>query len=391
MKQLIEAIHTKKQNKDIYIYGVGLYAQRVYQILLENGIDIAGFVVTSDKACNHNLFPLPIYKADEFDFSNVLIIIGTNRHNSIEIKKYLQNQTNCDGNSILISCEYLEHRETDENYYKMPTVEITTVIGCKVNCKYCPQKLLMNRYFENNLKRDSVMSMDTFRRCLQNLPNECNIQFCGMSEPFLNENCSEMIIEASKSGKHIELYTTLVGASIKKIEKIWNLPLEYVNIHIPDVERNADIPISDEYLQLLTEVVNHKKSDGAFWVNLCNAQGQPDAQVAAICQERLDISTILHDRAGNLDAPMLISKQNKSGALSCTLCGQQLNHNVVLPDGTVLLCCMDYGMKHIIGNLAEQTYEEIMQSKEVAQIKQGLCGDEGIDILCRNCSNASKL
>ena len=32
------------------------------------------------------------------------------------------------------------------------------------------------------------------------------------------------------------------------------------------------------------------------------------------------------------------------------------DQNVVLPNGDVLLCCMDYAMKHRIGNLIEGDY-----------------------------------
>jgi organic radical activating enzyme len=391
VKEFTDEILKRKKEKDIYIYGAGLYAQRVYQVLLKDNVDIAGFVVTNDDSCNRSMFQLPIYKAKEVDFRNILLIIGANRHNSIEIKKYLETRTDCNLEDVIVACEYLDRRQINENYYEIPTIEFTTVIGCKVNCKYCPQNLLISKYFENNLNRDKIMSMDIFRKCLNHLPHECNIQFCGMAEPFLNKNCSDMIIEASEAGKHIELYTTLVGATEEDIKKIWDLPLDYVNIHIPDSEGNAKIPITNEYLQMLSEVVKHKKKDDTFFVNLCNSQGMPSEEVLSICQDKFDIATVLHDRAGNLDAPMLIHKENKCGKLSCTLCGQELNHNVLLADGTVLLCCMDYGMKHVIGNLAEQTYEEIIHGREIERIRQGMYGDEEIDILCRKCSNASKI
>ena len=251
MEQFIKKIHEVKKGKRLYIYGAGLYAQRVYQLLLKNNIEIEGFVVTNDNKCNSQLFPLPIKKAEEIDFSNVALILGVNRHNSIEILEYLQNEKKCDMKNVLVACEYLEQRKINKDYYKMPTIELTTVIGCRVNCKYCPQKLLINKYFENNPNREKEMSMDIFKKCLSHLPEECNIQFCGMAEPFLNARCSDMIIEACNAGKNIELYTTLVGTSIEDIKKIWDLPIDYVNIHIPDKDNNAKIPITDDYLKML--------------------------------------------------------------------------------------------------------------------------------------------
>ena len=41
-------------------------------------------------------------------------------------------------------------------------------------------------------------------------------------------------------------------------------------------------------------------------------------------------------------------------------CDETLYHNVVLPNGDVSLCCMDYGLKHILGNLYTQEYNDII-------------------------------
>lgn len=100
----------------------------------------------------------------------------------------------------------------------------------------------------------------------------------------------------------------------------------------------------------------------------------------------------MHDRAGNLDDDILISATRKRhGKISCSLCGQALNHNILLPDGRVLLCCMDYGMKHVLGNLLQQSYEEIINGSEMQRLKCAINGDESIDLLCRGCSSATEI
>lgn len=48
-------------------------------------------------------------------------------------------------------------------------------------------------------------------------------------------------------------------------------------------------------------------------------------------------------------------------------------------------------MKHVLGNLTEQSYEEIMNGKEIDKIKAAINGDESIDILCRRCSSATEI
>ena len=56
-------------------------------------------------------------------------------------------------------------------------------------------------------------------------------------------------------------------------------------------------------------------------------------------------------------------------------CLEKLYHNVVLPNGDVSLCCMDYGLEHIIGNLLDQEYEDVIP-------KHNTCFN-----LCRFCEN----
>ena len=63
-------------------------------------------------------------------------------------------------------------------------------------------------------------------------------------------------------------------------------------------------------------------------------------------------------------------------------------YNVLLPDGTVVLCCNDFGMRHVLGNLLKNSYEDIIKSNELLQVKRGMNIDENIPIICRKCMYA---
>jgi hypothetical protein len=52
---------------------------------------------------------------------------------------------------------------------------------------------------------------------------------------------------------------------------------------------------------------------------------------------------------------------------------------------------MDYGMKHILGNLREQSYEEIIGGEEMQRVKRAVNGDSDIDVLCRECTSATEV
>jgi hypothetical protein len=44
-------------------------------------------------------------------------------------------------------------------------------------------------------------------------------------------------------------------------------------------------------------------------------------------------------------------------------CIEDLYHNILLPNGDVSLCCMDYNLEEILGNLYTQEYDDIMPKK----------------------------
>lgn len=65
----------------------------------------------------------------------------------------------------------------------------------------------------------------------------------------------------------------------------------------------------------------------------------------------------------------------------------QLSINILLPNGQVQLCCMDWGLQHIIGNLKNQTYDSLFQSQAYMNVLQGMYNDDS-NILCRQCEIA---
>lgn len=49
-----------------------------------------------------------------------------------------------------------------------PTIEITTQIGFLVNCRYCPQEVLLSRYFAKNKNRKRILALEIYSRFFRN-------------------------------------------------------------------------------------------------------------------------------------------------------------------------------------------------------------------------------
>lgn len=377
----------KNKVTQIFIYGFGSYGRNLFQILKKQGIKVDGFVVT-DRPDNIR-YEIPIYKAEELLHKKVGYVLALNAKNLCEVEIYLkENHINFD--YIINAGKYIE-QFGEKRGTRSGSIEITTTIGCKVNCKHCPQGVLYKKYFERNKNRTNIMTLDTFKYCLDYFPKDYDISFGGMSEPFLNKAFVDMLKIASAQKRRISLYTTLVGMSKNDLEEILQLSFSFVVIHVADKYGYANIPLTEEYYENLDKIINATKADGKPFVNMCNAQEEPDNKVKKICKGKYEIFTEMTDRAGNLKNEGLICTQIKTGKLSCGNLGKDMNNNILLPDGSVVLCCMDYGLEHILGNIYENTFEEIMSSIEMQRVKEGMNGNETIDILCRKCSYARRV
>jgi radical SAM protein with 4Fe4S-binding SPASM domain len=106
-------------------------------------------------------------------------------------------------------------------------------------------------------------------------------------------------------------------------------------------------------------------------------------------------SIAAHDRAGTLDREQ-VGQQPVSFVtrhdypIKCSKT-DLYNQGVLLPNGEVLLCCMDYAKKHVIGNLLEQNYEDLSNTPAMKRLLElnalPYYTDES---LCKSCTDACR-
>ncbi len=385
--QLIHDVKQLKESKRfVYIYGAGFYGQDIFRVLQRNGIDIDGFLVT-ESAEKKSIFDKPIFIAREKMDEDIGIVLGLSDIYAEEVSEYLRSN-GVKTTDIVNGGIYITKSGGRENLRKAPVLEITPVLGCSVNCRFCPQEVIVREYFKNDKNRKREMTMKDFAIYMNHTSCDCDIMFAGMAEPFLNPHCVEMVKMACEAGRKVSLYTTLVGATKTDVGKILELPIYYVTLHVADKFGYAHIPLTEDYYQNVERLILARKEDGKPFVDFVNCQAEPDERVAEICRGRVEVMSSVQDRAGNLEDPNLQRREKDlrpDEKIMCSFCGPRLTNNVVLPDGTVLICNMDYGMKHVLGNLLENDLETIRNSGELDRILKGMNGDSKIDVLCRKC------
>lgn len=293
---------------------------------------------------------------------------------------------------IIEQAEKMEtQNQTVEKFWEMtpwPTMEFTTSIpkkGCVVDCVFCPQRILERSYIDE----ERYLTLDNFKRAVDKLPHNVRVTFAGFTEPWLNKDCSDMLLYAHENGHPIAVFTTGIGMKVEDVYKIKNVPYDLgpngrFVLHLPDNERRAKHPITKNYIEVLEAFKEvHHEIQGFYTM----AMGTVHNDVKHLFPEA--VVPAFWSRAGNLVGeamlkPELLNLQQEYKSIyqgeeprTCG-CDEHLYHNIMLPNGDVSLCCMDYSLKFIIGNLFEQSYEEIAPKPQT-------CFD-----MCRFCENGVK-
>ena len=262
---------------------------------------------------------------------------------------------------------------------------ITAVVGCKNKCSYCPQDPFVRAYLKRS--RETSMSFETFRTCVDKVPTDVCINFAGFAEPWFNPACTDMLLYAFDKGHRIRVFTTMTGMTEQDVERIRRVPFETFTVHLADGQNKTRIRVDDQYLSVLDRLLTYGLSNAEYIFHFTQGGNEDVHEEAKRVFARHGIEPKrrgLVTRAGNVT----IDGQNCPVRLEGTLqhC-RRFYVNSLLPNGDVVLCCMDWGLKHILGNLVECRYEDLHQGETFQLILRGQ-KDAKLDILCRTCEEA---
>ena len=258
----------------------------------------------------------------------------------------------------------------------MPTLEFTLMVGCPLKCTFCPQDSLRGIYGKTYPK---YMSLENFKKILAKVPDHVRIDFSGMAEPWANPDATEMLRHTLERGFTVAIYTTLYDMSLQDGLAVVDMlrrhaaQIEVLCLHLPD--RNGNMRgwrHTSEYEANLRAFIalGVSKALSHFEIMTMDPSGEVHKDL-----DRLGIklgSWIGHTRAGNVPREAvgqqaMAEMPEHHGAVSCSFT-PFYDQNVCLPNGDVVLCCMDYSLKHKVGNLLEQDYYKMFAGPGLAQL-----------------------
>lgn len=281
------------------------------------------------------------------------------------------------------------------NLYQL---EITTMIGCPLMCTYCPQDNLRDAYGDDT----KYMDLDDFKLMIDKVPNYVRIDFSGQAEPWVNPKCTDMLKYVLDKGHRVAVFTTLYNWNEDTVHRVGEIILQYgkqfdiFKIHFPDAAGNMKgWKHSEEWeyayigMRTILDAANvHYEamtmSDDGIHPSITHLPGAGPSH-------RWDIAA--HDRAGLLNKEQIgnqviqITPRHKMPVV----CRKTsiYNQGVLLPNGEVLLCCMDYDKKHVMGNLLTESYDEILNGPAMQKLLELNRLDYYTDqTLCKSCVDA---
>lgn len=379
--------HAAEKHQGIVIYGAGVYGKNLASFLRKNGLTPRSFCVSNLSGNREKEWGIPIRPLADMlreKQDDVYLIAAEPPTNQTMVQALKEH-----GISSYIDITPHFYQIVDPVYCR-PIMEITSRVGCGMRCRFCPQDLFIKKYY--SIKRPVVTSFETFKICLDKLPKDVVVDFAGFAEPFLNPAVIDMMEYAYGTGHDLRLYTTLAGLSLNSIARVLKIPFLSVVLHLPDKKHYANIPVTEDYFVMLDQFLSTAKADGQPLVDHANAQCEPPPEILEKVAGRVRVSWDMIDWAGNIETPEVRRSKKKSGKLLCAMAARQ-NHNILLPDGSVLLCCMDWGMNYVLGNLLTDSYESIVQGNTIKKIRSAMV-DEPVrpeDFLCTSCTSAMEM
>ena len=266
-------------------------------------------------------------------------------------------------------------------------LDITNV--CNLNCAFCPKTDRAKRF----------MSGEEFDQLTDKLQGEVKfLYFHLMGEPFLHPELPNFIAKARAKG-FVPVLTTN-GTLVNKAESVIEALPYKIQISLHSQEGNGKVDVA-EYVNDVVSFAEKAAEKGIIIVlRLWNEGGQDTAndKILDIIGARHELTRLTRDNGWKVADNIYIEydrmfewpdserEEIESKEVFCYALRNQVG---VLVDGSVVPCCLDHAGDIVLGNLFEQSLEDIVASPRAKAIYDGFTSHIAVEDLCKRCGYAS--
>ena len=273
--------------------------------------------------------------------------------------------------------------------FKKIYIEITNI--CNLACSFCSR--------DNRVK--ASITVDKFEEVLKKINDYTDYVYLHVKgEPLLHNHLLEILDLCKKYNKQVNITTN--GTLLKEKSTILSHPaIRQINISLHSENDK------DNYLQEVFETDNELKNKiiiYRFWTLKADYLDAKSTEIVENIRNFYQLSTetvekLKKEKHIKIDNNIYVDKNtefiwpdlsndyyNEHG--TCYALKDQL---AILVDGTVVPCCLDSAGVIKLGNIYENTMEDIINSERFQRMRQGFCNRKVTEELCKHCSFKDRL
>lgn len=273
--------------------------------------------------------------------------------------------------------------------YSRVYVEITTM--CNRNCTFCP----------GTRRAPKQLSMDEFKTIIEKLKGVTKyIYLHVMGEPLTHPKLPEFIRYATEQGFKVSITTN--GTLLRKRKnELLESGVYKVNVSIHSFEEGSNEDYQN-YISDCMQFADSASKDGILTVLRLWNNGYDEGRNINTLQLLQDyfkdgewkqgskgsrIRNKLHLEYGERFEWPDMEKPDRGNEVYCY--GLK-DHFAILCNGSVVPCCLDREGEITLGNIFEQSPEEILSSKRAEAMRKGFQCRRASEELCRKCGYARR-
>ena len=267
---------------------------------------------------------------------------------------------------------------------KWHTIQVEGYNVCNLKCKMCPYELMS--------RKKEKMSFEFYKRVIDLAENFGirNVELNFYNEPLLDDLLIERILYAKAKGMNVALSTNGVLLTDEKISMLLEAQPDVITISFDGatketyekIRRGGNFEKVKENIIKLVNERNRRKSKTKITITYTVVEDNFN-EIDLFEKSWINIVDEINfweadERRGK---PLIATTYSYP-------CYRLLYEGrlIVLSNGKVALCCKDYDGKYSIGDLNNQSIEDIWNSKKFRWIKNLHYKGEGYKIeLCKNC------
>ena len=267
-------------------------------------------------------------------------------------------------------------------------LEITNV--CNLRCSFCP----------GTRRKPKFMSAEEFSALTEKLRGHTRfLYFHLMGEPLLHPELGRLLDIAHAKGFRVIITTNGTLIKDRAEELLFSPALYQLNFSLQSFEGSGAGDL-DFYLESICGFAKNASERGIYCsLRLWNEGGenQLNDRILALLHGHFpgEWEKCLHNR--KLFPGVFLEHGDKfdwpdtdAAQADVRFCHALRNQAGVLCDGTVVPCCLDSEGAMALGDLHEQSMEDILSSPRAMAIYEGFSRGRAVEELCRHCGYAER-